>query len=117
MSHYTFETISKIINGKVLQNFDPEVVISSLGYDTRTLTNPDHTLFFAIKTSHNDGHHYLLDAYDKGVRNFVIETIPVDLPGANILQTESSISALQTLAFQHRNEFNIPVVGIAGSNG
>ena len=39
------------------------------------------------------------------------------LAGANILEVVSPLEALQRLAERHRDEFDVPIVGITGSNG
>ncbi|SFG41646.1 alanine racemase [Prevotella sp. KH2C16] len=89
--------------------------------DSRSLCFPEETLFFALKSERNDGHHYIPDLYRRGVYNFVVETLPAnyekDYPGANFLKVESTLEALQRLAERHREKFSIPVVGITGSNG
>lgn len=122
MIEYTFKTVSEIIGGEIISSFDLNTKIKTLTYDTRTLSSPAHALFFAISTEKNNGHKYLKDAYSKGVRNFVIEDDRIaDYFGenfeANILKAKSSIDALQKLAAQRREEFNIPIVAITGSNG
>lgn len=89
--------------------------------DSRSLCFPEETLFFALKSERNDGHHYIPDLYRRGVYNFVVETVPADhekdYPEANFLKVESPLEALQRLAERHREKFDIPVVGITGSNG
>ena len=89
--------------------------------DSRSLCFPEATLFFAIKTERNDGHKYIDDLYRSGVRNFVIEKLPeeyaVTYPDANFLMVPSTLKALQRLAERHRDEFDIPIIGITGSNG
>lgn len=40
-----------------------------------------------------------------------------DYPEANFLKVVNTLEALQRLAERHRDEFNIPIVGITGSNG
>ena len=89
--------------------------------DSRSLCFPEATLFFAIKTDRNDGHKYIDDLYRSGVRNFVIEKLPeeyaVTYPDANFLMVPSTLKALQRLAERHRDEFDIPIIGITGSNG
>ena len=71
-----------------------------------------------MKTQRNDGHHYIADLYRRGVRNFVVSDLPADIPSdANFLVVPSPLEALQRLAERHRDEFDIPVVGITGSNG
>ena len=47
--------------------------VSYLLTDSRSLTYPEATLFFAIKTKNNDGHRYVCHLYNLGVRNFVVE--------------------------------------------
>ncbi len=88
--------------------------------DSRSLSYPEETLFFALQTSLNDGHKYIPDLYKAGVRNFVIQhNIPEQekLTGANFLLVDDSLTALQELAAGHRAQFDIPVIGITGSNG
>ena len=96
----------------------PKAVISSLLTDSRSLTYPDETLFFAIRTQNNDGHHYITSLYEKGVRNFVIESdsaIQFELPDANFLLVADSGKALQEIAAYHRRRFDCPVIGITVS--
>ena len=54
--------------------------IDTLLTDSRTLTYPDRSLFFALHTDSNDGHRYVHQLYEKGVRNFVVEHIPEGVP-------------------------------------
>ncbi|HYG19081.1 MAG TPA: bifunctional UDP-N-acetylmuramoyl-tripeptide:D-alanyl-D-alanine ligase/alanine racemase [Ohtaekwangia sp.] len=99
--------------------FKGDATISVLLVDSRKLTHSEGVLFFAIAGERHDGHQYLSDLYRRGVRQFVVER-PVDasaFPEANIVLVPSSIAALQKLAAHHRSKFNIPVVGITGSNG
>jgi alanine racemase len=93
--------------------------IAHLLHDSRAVTFPETSLFFAITTSRSDGHHFVEDAWRKGVRAFVVsKEIRVDeFPGASFLQVADSLKALQALASWHRAHFDIPVIGITGSNG
>lgn len=96
-----------------------DATIDTLLTDSRTLTYPDRSLFFAIHTDSNDGHRYVHQLYEKGVRNFVVEKIPESVPSddANFLVVGNSTHALQTLASFHRHRFHIPVIGVTGSRG
>ena len=88
--------------------------------DSRSLCFPEETLFFALKTKRNDGHKYIPDLYKRGVRNFVVSDVPTPLtafPDANFLRVDRPLRALQRLAASHRAGFDVPVVGITGSNG
>ena len=116
---YSIEKITSLIGARRYGNAEREVAF--LLTDSRSLCFPEETLFFAIKTSRNDGHNYIAHLYDRGVCNFVVETLPDGwqsrFPGANFLQVLDTRKALQRLAERHRDEFDIPVVGITGSNG
>lgn len=100
---------------------DAEADIEWLLTDSRSLTFPETTLFFALTTPRNDGHRYISDLYRRGVRNFVVSSLPDNYqrlyPDANFLKTPNPLVALQRLAERHREEFNLPVVGVTGSNG
>lgn len=88
--------------------------------DSRQLTAPAESLFFAIRGPHHDGHRFVADLYRRGVRQFVVEAPDfqtADFPGAQFYRAESSIGALQNMATAHRTQFSLPVVGITGSNG
>lgn len=87
--------------------------------DSRSLCFPEESLFFALKTKRNDGHKYIPDLYKRGVRNFVVTDVPDTslYTDANFLQVADVLKALQKLAAKHREQFQVPVVGITGSNG
>ncbi len=94
--------------------------ISILLTDSRRLSFPEQSLFFAITTKTNDGHKYIEELYRLRVRNFVVsEMLPVfeNMPDANFLVVKDTIKALQKLAAHHRKRFDIPMIGITGSNG
>ncbi len=115
---YTIETISHQIKAERFGN--KKALIDWILTDSRSLCFPEETLFFALKTKRNDGHKYIQDLYNRGVRNFVVSTLPANcdaFPGTNFLRVPSPLKSLQKLAEIHRKEFDIPVVGITGSNG
>ena len=98
----------------------PDAQITELAIDSRKVTEPDRTLFFAIETEKNDGHLYIPVLYQAGVRNFVITKVMESYStclNANFLFVEDSVAALQRLAQKHRQQFRYPVIGITGSNG
>lgn len=114
--NYTIEKITTLIGARRIGTADAN--IGWLLTDSRSLCFPEETLFFALKTSRNDGHLYLDDLYRRGVRNFVVQQVPEHPKAdANYLKVTSPLAALQRLAERHRDEFDVPVVGITGSNG
>ena len=90
--------------------------------------DPATTLFFALRTPKNDGARYIPDLYTRGVRLFVVSNQSLSaavfersglssLSAAVYMVVEDSLAALQQLAAYKRSLYNIPVIGITGSNG
>ncbi len=98
---------------------DGHAVIDQLLTDSRKVYNSSSALFFALKGPRRDGHVFINDLYKKGIRNFVVEKIddPSIYPGANFYKVKNTVTALQQIAAYHRKQFDIPVIGITGSNG
>ena len=104
--------ISEIVHGRLVGS-DENVTIQDLLIDSRQLVAAGQTLFFALKSSRNDGHKYIGELYDNGVRAFVVSQEP-DLeafPEAGFIVVEDAMQALQRLAAWHRQQFDIPVIG------
>ena len=130
---YSIEKVATLIGAR--RYGEAETNVGWLLTDSRSLCFPEQTLFFALRTQRNDGHRYIPELYRRGVRSFVVESIPpqpaeqqetasrtwddltAEYPQANFLRVTSPLAALQRLAERHRDEFSIPVVGITGSNG
>ena len=115
---YTIEKISKIIKAQYVGSA-PDVKILRLLTDSRSLSFPDETLFFAIVTRHGDGHNYVDELYRRGVRSFVVNSAfdCSRFPDAGFLVVKDTLQSLQLLAAHHRGSYDIPVVGITGSDG
>ena len=115
--YYSLTQIAEIVNGQ-LEGNPAERQICDLLIDSRQLVAADQALFFAIVSARNDGHKYVHDLYEKGVRAFVVQRIPEkSCPEATFILVSNTLTALQTLAAYHRQQFNIPIIGITGSNG
>lgn len=116
---YTIEKVTTLIGAHRFGTADAN--IGFLLTDSRSLCFAEETLFFALKSGRNDGHNYISDLYRRGVRNFVVQDVPAVYstvyPDANFLKVADSLVALQRLAERHRDEYDIPIVGITGSNG
>ncbi len=99
--------------------------IEFLLIDSRKLIYPEKSLFFALHSNRKDGHEFINELYEKGVRSFVVQKqYSIKITGANFLIVEDVLAALQQLAAHHRENFkqsdtlaSIPVIGITGSNG
>jgi Alr-MurF fusion protein len=115
-----FNDLLNITGGEIV-NLHNDLPIEHLLTDSRKILISPGSIFFAITGERHDGHQFIGELYDKGIRQFVIETTnkltPEIISNSNIIQTESSLSALQSIAEYHRMGFDIPVIGITGSNG
>ncbi|MBE6273953.1 MAG: bifunctional UDP-N-acetylmuramoyl-tripeptide:D-alanyl-D-alanine ligase/alanine racemase [Bacteroides sp.] len=114
----SIENVTKILNANRVGTCPAE--IDWILTDSRSLCFAEDTLFFALKTKRNDGHKYISDLYERGVRNFVVSDLPQNLDDyvdTNFLQLPNPLKGLQRLAEKYRSQFEVPVVGITGSNG
>ena len=90
--------------------------------DSRTVTRPGETVFYAIKGQNNDGHDYVVALYDRGVRNFVLSERRPEyeaMRDASVRYVDNTLEALQAAAARHRRQ-DLPdteVTAITGSNG
>lgn len=110
--------IPKITGGKILQSGEASE-IHRLLLDSRKIVQPAHSLFIAVTGERHDGHAFISELYHQGVRNFLVEK-EIDfsrLQNATITLVEDAVIGLQQIAARHRMSFNMPVIGITGSNG
>ncbi|HXS36983.1 MAG TPA: bifunctional UDP-N-acetylmuramoyl-tripeptide:D-alanyl-D-alanine ligase/alanine racemase [Flavipsychrobacter sp.] len=112
------ELIKSWCNGEWLAH-DKGVIVEDLIIDSRKIDRPENALFIAIKTNLRDGHNFISDAYEKGVRNFLVSQRldTSQYPATNFLLVKDTLIALQQIAATYRKQFKIPVIGITGSNG
>lgn len=97
-----------------------EAEIREICIDSRSIGEPETTLFFALKGKNNDAHDYVEELYRKGVRNFVVSdkrTAFDCLKEANFYIVGNVLEALQRFATAVRMESRANVIGITGSNG
>lgn len=116
-SQYPIREVQQIIQaqGTIVR----EGNISTLLTDSRHISNAPEGLFFAL-SGRRDGHQFIEEVYHAGVSNFVVTHLPEiasDLADTNFLIVDNVLIALQTLAAFHRSRFDLPVIGITGSNG
>lgn len=115
MKNYKLNQISSIINGTLFGEED--IVINQIFFDSRMIVHPANGIFFAFHGNQKDGHQYIEDAYQKGIRNFVVHEKLEHIPNANYILVSNPLQALQKWAKYHRKQYNLPVIGITGSNG
>ena len=75
-----------------------------------------NSIFFALKGEHFDGNHFVEQALKNGCAYAIADS--ENLPeNPQIIQVENTLQTLQQLANYHRKQFDIPVIGITGTNG
>lgn len=117
---YKLSEIALICKAELFPQDPNQAFFDSVITDSRSAVLTANALFIAIVGDRNDGHHYLMDMYNKGVRNFLISK-PESMVGmpkdASLLLVENTVLALQQIARNHRSKFNIPIISVTGSNG
>lgn len=84
--------------------------------DTDTRNIRENTLFFALKGSNFNGNKFAIDALKKGASFAIIDEKEYEIKDKTIL-VDNVLKTLQELAKHHRNQLNIPIIGLTGSNG
>ena len=106
----TLSLSAKFSGGEFNDNDRP---VSGVSIDTRTLEKGQ--LFIAIKGENFNGHEFVHAAQQKGAAAAMVsECINTDLP---CIKVDDTLSGLQLLAANWRDQFNLPVIAITGSNG
>jgi alanine racemase len=118
--YYTGNEIAKIIAGELISDTPEQIRVTDILIDSRKLITAENCLFFALETKRNNGEKYIGELYKKGVKIFVVSQLPknfASLKQSHFFIVEDTQKALQKLAAAHRKSFQIPVIGITGSNG
>lgn len=114
---YTINDIAAIVNAEKIGN--SAAIIDHLLVDSRKIVFPERSLFFALPGPRRDGHDFIAEVYERGVRCFVVNTsfTETTFDSAVFLKVDDVLKSLQQLTTHHRQQFQIPVIGITGSNG
>lgn len=115
---YSSKEISEILNCKAYGSKDFE--ITEVSVDSRSVSRPETTLFFAIKGINHDGHDYVKELYGRGVRNFVVSNMRSEYKAydnAVFFVVSEVLSAVQQLAAWHRKHVATEIIAVTGSNG
>lgn len=112
------EEIAKITKGKLLSG-DPNADIdpSRISTDSRTVKRGE--FFIALRGPNFDGSDFIEDAFSKGAIGVLAASYKrqIDNKKTIIIETKDTLKALQDIAQNHRQRFNIPIIGVTGSNG
>ena len=77
---------------------------------------PEGSIFLALRGESFDGNKYALQALEKGCSYAIVDE-DIDEPSSHLLKVDDCLQTYKDLAREHRRQFNIPVVGITGTNG
>ncbi len=100
------------MNSKELYN----VFLDSAGVITDSRIDAPGKIFFALRGNSFDGNCFVDDALSNGCSFAVIDNKDHAVSGKTIL-VSNVLDSLQMLARHHRQQFDIPVFAITGSNG
>jgi alanine racemase len=118
--HYTSDDIARITGGALTGEAD-SVPLHAVSFDSRKIHWPHETLFVALPGEQRNGYQYIPEAYEKGVRHFLIpetaDGIGPLYPDSIFIRVPDVLNALQQVATHHRNQTQLPFIGITGSNG
>lgn len=80
---------------------------------------PSGSIFFALRGGSFDGNNFALAALGKGCSYAVVDDRGrfSDADDARIILVDDVLQAFKDLAREHRRQFDIPVIGITGTNG
>jgi len=117
--NYHIEKIAEITKGKLFLQNSGNSTINDLLIDSRKLISTHKNLFIALKSNRNDGHKFITELINKGVNNFLISELPNNYSklAANFILVDNTLISLQHISGFHRQLFDIPIIGITGSNG
>lgn len=118
---FTLSDIATITGGKSAGNFVADRPISTYLFDSRSAAgNPADAIFLALRSESLDGHQYVADAYRRGVRNFLVDTVSTAelsrFDDAAFIIVASVRDAIEALARKARKQMGC-VVAITGSQG
>lgn len=113
---YSYQQISLLLSSA---ESNSDAIIQTISFDSRKIINASSTLFVALTGVFKNGHSFINDAYNKGVRHFLVSKkgITSHLENAHEIVVPNTLEALEKLAKNHRERFSCPVVAITGSNG
>ncbi|MBU1368982.1 MAG: bifunctional UDP-N-acetylmuramoyl-tripeptide:D-alanyl-D-alanine ligase/alanine racemase [Bacteroidetes bacterium] len=122
MNHqkYLLQELAEIVDGQLLSGAAEHFTVRDIIIDSRQFITAANCMFVALVSDRNDGHRYIKQLYDSGLRVFLISRTDIaieSMPDAAFLLVADTLTALQQLAAFHRKQFDIPVIGITGSNG
>ncbi|MFM2284559.1 MAG: hypothetical protein RLZZ543_55, partial [Bacteroidota bacterium] len=119
MNAYPIGKIATWLKAPILTHLEGESEVCELLYDSRRMDHPEGSLFIALVTSRNNGHRFIEGLIKQGVKQFLVQETPREelLNEARFIVVPDTLKALQLITRVHRLQFQLPLIGITGSNG
>lgn len=103
-----------MVEEKILKIYDQFLKTPSVTIDSRKVRKG--SIFFALRGESLDGNQFAEKALQDGAALAIVDE-PGVVKNENYILVDDTLKALQNLARHHRKKFNIPFIGITGSNG
>ncbi|MBJ8028832.1 UDP-N-acetylmuramoyl-tripeptide--D-alanyl-D-alanine ligase [Bacillus cereus group sp. N21] len=116
MMKRTLKQVEQMVMGAGLAGKYVNETVQGVSIDTRKITTGN--LYIPIQGDRFDGHSFV----EKAIENGAVATLwkknvqnpPVNIP---VIFVEDTLEALQTLAKSYRDQLDVKVIGVTGSNG
>lgn len=119
----TINEIASAVNGKAFIK-DGKLKVTGVVLDSRIVT--DGGVFIATKGERVDGHSFIGQVLEKGVKLIITEKTPEEVAESygtpvddwcDYIIVEDSFVAIKKIAIAYRSKLTIPIIGITGSVG
>ncbi|MRR22388.1 bifunctional UDP-N-acetylmuramoyl-tripeptide:D-alanyl-D-alanine ligase/alanine racemase, partial [bacterium] len=114
----TARELARITGGSLTG--DDSLSVTGIMTDSRVPGAGPDMLFIALRGPNHDGHKFIEPLYGRGVRLFLVDTLPPghrEMAGAGFVRAEDTLEALQCLAKWRRESFRGKVIAVTGSAG
>lgn len=113
--------INEIINStgcQVYGKFDTNTLIEKIYFDSRLIITGTNSLFLDLEPNKEASKRNQIDAINKGVLA-ILSAFKHDITYQSIILLihQEPLNAIQNVATNHRKKYDIPIIGITGSNG
>lgn len=108
------------LNAQLSPNESRDIIeVDNISVDSRSLYNGNSTVFFALEGKNHNGHEFIEDLIQKGVKYFVVSKDVKVSPRQDVIyfQVDNTLEALHKAALFHRSKFQYPLIAITGSKG
>ena len=99
---------------------DETLIVTGITTDSRMPGSGPDMLYIALRGPNHDGHRFIEQLYGRGVRLFLVDTLPPghrEMTDAGFVKVNNTLDALHNLAQWRRDSFKGKVIAVTGSTG